>query len=104
MRWDCALCGPDPTRGHDRPLWTTQANRMRTLPVRIAIYGSGRGPDVRLQAQRVPLSPPWDALRLDHDDGDWDFTSAVEDTPQELYALWDSTIAPTSSGRRSTGW
>ena len=37
-------------------------------------------------------APPWDTAPWDADP-DWDFTSAADDTPDELYALWDSTIA-----------
>lgn len=37
-----------------------------------------------------PLGPPWDAI--DWNTSEWDFTSAADDSPEELYALWDSTI------------
>jgi hypothetical protein len=40
----------------------------------------------------APLGPPWDATDWDTDADDWDFTSAADDTPEQLYALWDSTI------------
>ncbi len=40
----------------------------------------------------APLGPPWDATDWDTDDDDWDFKSAVDDTPEQLYALWDSTV------------
>ena len=39
----------------------------------------------------APRSAPWDTAPWDADP-DWDFTSAADDTPDELYALWDSTI------------
>src|SRR5262249_2726225 len=39
----------------------------------------------------APPSAPWDTAPWDADP-DWDFTSAADDTPDELYALWDSTI------------
>ncbi len=35
-----------------------------------------------------PIGAPWDAADLDGDD-DWEFTSASDDTPEQLYALWD---------------
>jgi len=38
-----------------------------------------------------PMSAPWDTAPWDTDP-DWDFNSAADDTPEELYALWDSTI------------
>jgi len=38
-----------------------------------------------------PLGAPWDTAPWD-DDPDWDFTSAAHDTPDQLYALWDTTV------------
>jgi len=40
----------------------------------------------------APLSPPWNAVDWDTDDSDWDFNSAADDTPEQLYTLWDDTI------------
>jgi hypothetical protein len=40
----------------------------------------------------APLSPPFDAVDWNADTTDWDFTSAADDTPAELYALWDDTV------------
>jgi Protein of unknown function (DUF664) len=37
------------------------------------------------------MGPPWEATGWDGSD-DWEFTSAAEDTPRQLYALWDSAI------------
>jgi hypothetical protein len=37
------------------------------------------------------LGAPWDTADWDTDP-DWDFNSAAGDTPEQLYALWDSTI------------
>jgi hypothetical protein len=39
----------------------------------------------------APLSAPWDTVDWDADP-DWDFTSAADDTPERLYALWDDTV------------
>jgi len=67
----------------------------------------------------APLGAPWDST--DWDTGpDWDFNSAANDTPEELYAIWDSTVdrsrarlaaalagtrgTPTCSARPSTDW
>jgi hypothetical protein len=38
-----------------------------------------------------PIGAPWDATGWDGSD-DWDFTSAAEDTPEQLYALWDGAV------------
>jgi uncharacterized damage-inducible protein DinB len=39
----------------------------------------------------APLGAPWDAVDWDTDP-DWDFNSAADDTPEQLYALWDDTV------------
>ncbi len=40
-----------------------------------------------------PIGPPWDALRPDGSSDDWEFDTAVDDKPEELYALWDDAVA-----------
>jgi uncharacterized damage-inducible protein DinB len=40
----------------------------------------------------APMGEPWDSADWDADP-DWEFTSAAQDTPEQLYALWDETIA-----------
>jgi Protein of unknown function (DUF664) len=39
----------------------------------------------------APRSAPWDTAPW-NTDPDWDFTSAADDTPHELYAIWDDTV------------
>jgi Protein of unknown function (DUF664) len=39
----------------------------------------------------APLGPPWDTGDWAADP-DWDFTSAADDAPDELYALWDGAV------------
>jgi Protein of unknown function (DUF664) len=39
----------------------------------------------------APTGEPWDSADWGSDP-DWDFTSAVDDTPEQLYALWDTTV------------
>ncbi len=39
-----------------------------------------------------PMGAPWDANGWDDDD-DWEFHSAADDTPEQLYALWDGAVA-----------
>jgi hypothetical protein len=39
----------------------------------------------------APPGAPWDTAGWDTDP-DWDFNSAVDDTPEQLYALWDDTV------------
>lgn len=34
-----------------------------------------------------PLGPPWDAVDFDADPG-WEWRTAADDSPEELYALW----------------
>ena len=36
--------------------------------------------------------PPWDAVDWDSVDEDWVFTSAADETPEQLYALWDGAV------------
>ncbi|HEX6501363.1 MAG TPA: DUF664 domain-containing protein [Micromonosporaceae bacterium] len=38
-----------------------------------------------------PVGAPWDALGWDGSN-DWEFTSAADDTPEQLYALWDGAV------------
>jgi hypothetical protein len=38
------------------------------------------------------IGPPWDD-RDWSDDEDWDFASAEQDTPEQLYAIWDDQVA-----------
>jgi len=44
---------------------------------------------VKLSGQ--PSGAPWDAGDWDGDN-DWEFTSAANDSPEELYALWDGAV------------
>ena len=44
----------------------------------------------------TPVSPPWDTVDWDADP-DWDFTSAADDTPSQLYEIWDTTIVRTQA-------
>jgi hypothetical protein len=39
-----------------------------------------------------PLGAPWDAFGWDGSN-DWEFTSAADDTPEQLYAFWDEAVA-----------
>ena len=38
-----------------------------------------------------PAGPPWDDNGWDSDD-DWEFHSAADDSPEQLYALWDGAV------------
>lgn len=38
-----------------------------------------------------PMGGPWASFGWDGSD-DWDFESAADDTPEELYALWDGAV------------
>lgn len=43
-----------------------------------------------------PLGAPWDTMGGD-DSNDWEFTSAADDTPDQLYDLWDGAVARSRS-------
>jgi hypothetical protein len=45
----------------------------------------------RTKLSGEPLGAPWDAVGWDGSD-DWEFTSAADDTPEQLYALWDGAV------------
>ena len=49
----------------------------------------GGGVHVHDEAAREPLGPPWEAAGGEND---WEFISAVNDTPEQLYAYWDGTV------------
>jgi hypothetical protein len=38
-----------------------------------------------------PLGPPWDAVDFDADP-DWEWRTAADDSPEELYALWRGAV------------
>jgi len=39
-----------------------------------------------------PLGAPWTALGWDGSDDEWEFTTAMDDSPKQLYALWDDAV------------
>ncbi|WP_084957042.1 DUF664 domain-containing protein [Thermoactinospora rubra] len=39
-----------------------------------------------------PMGAPWDSFGQVTDDEDWPFTSAADDAPEQLYALWDGAV------------
>jgi Protein of unknown function (DUF664) len=39
-----------------------------------------------------PVGAPWDALGWDGSNDDWEFASAADDTPEQLYAVWDGAV------------
>jgi hypothetical protein len=48
-----------------------------------------------------PLGAPWTGLGWDGSDDEWEFTTAADDSPQELYALFDGAVGR-SRGRLSS--
>ena len=42
------------------------------------------------------MGPPWDTADWDADE-DWDWNSAAEDSPEQLYALWHDAVARSRS-------
>lgn len=43
-----------------------------------------------------PLGPPWDTADMETDP-DWEWHSAADDPPEQLYALWDGAVARSRS-------
>jgi uncharacterized damage-inducible protein DinB len=43
-----------------------------------------------------PLGAPWDAVDMEADP-DWEWRSAAEDSPQQLYTWWDEAVARSRS-------
>ena len=41
----------------------------------------------------APMPSPWDPSVWETEGDDWEFDSAAGDTPEELYALWDMSVA-----------
>ena len=39
----------------------------------------------------APIGAPWEGTDWDGD-SDWEFTSAADDSPEQLYALWDGAV------------
>jgi hypothetical protein len=40
-----------------------------------------------------PIGPPWDAVEVDFDaDPDWEWRTAADDSPEQLYALWRDAV------------
>jgi hypothetical protein len=40
-----------------------------------------------------PMPAPWDPLVWETEGPDWEFDSAANDSPEELYELWDTSVA-----------
>lgn len=83
--------------------WKVDGLDSAALQIRIGASSLSLGGLVkhlaRVEAQRfgpnlngTPLGSPWDGVDWDADP-DWDFDSAAHDTPEQLYALWDDTVA-----------
>jgi hypothetical protein len=44
-----------------------------------------------------PLGAPWVDIGWDGTDDEWEFTTARDDSPEQLYALWDDAVARSRS-------
>lgn len=40
-----------------------------------------------------PIGSPWDGIGWDGSDDEWEFTSSLDDSPEELYLLWNGAVA-----------
>lgn len=54
---------------------------------------------VRTKLRGEPLGEPWASFGWDGND-DWEFTSAADDTPEQLYALWDEAVERSGAALR----
>ena len=50
----------------------------------------------------APIGAPWEGADWDGDN-DWEFTSAADDTPEQLYDLWDGAVER-SRARLNAAW
>lgn len=50
-----------------------------------------------LKLSGEPMGAPWDSLGWDGADDEWEFTSALDDSPEDLRALWDGAVARSRS-------
>lgn len=39
-----------------------------------------------------PMGTPWDSLGWDGSDAEWEFTSALDDSPEQLLSLWSGAV------------
>ena len=47
----------------------------------------------RVKVLGAPMPTPWDLSVWETEGDDWEFDSAADDTPEELYELWDTSVA-----------
>lgn len=89
FRWKCADLDADGLDTRLGPSSLTLGGLLKHLAVQEE-YSS----TTKLAGE--PVGPPWESAGAgedDHDDGDWEFTSAADDTPEQLYAWWDEAVA-----------
>ncbi|TCN29661.1 uncharacterized protein DUF664 [Kribbella orskensis] len=82
--------GPAERSGHSIACWRL---RPRVRPVRSLPWSESTRRFFMLSTKLsgAPMATPWDTADWDGDP-DWDFNPAADDTPDQLYAIWDSTI------------
>src|SRR5579863_8654857 len=81
--WKCGKLGPDGTRARLEPSTMTLGGLLKHMAVVEDHIFS-----VRLLG--TAMHPPFDAVDWDSDP-DWEWRTALEDSPEELMAIWSET-------------
>ncbi len=89
LAWKCGGLDASGLRATLAPSSMTLGGLLKHLALVEEDYFSGR------LLGREP-GPPWDTVDWDADP-DWDWHSAAEDSPEQLYALWRDTVARSRS-------
>jgi hypothetical protein len=50
----------------------------------------------------APIGEPWEGTDWDGDN-DWEINSAADDTPEQLYNLWDGAVERSREAQRGPG-
>lgn len=86
LAWKCGELGEDGLRARLAPSAMTLGGLLKHL-ARVEDDMIARW----LHGQKK-LGPPWDEVDWD-DDEDWDWRSAEDDTPDQLYTVWREAVA-----------
>ena len=85
LAWKCGGLDAAGMRARLAPSAITLGGLLKHLALVEDDYFSGR-------LLGRPLSPPWDTVDWDSDP-DWEWRTAAEDSPEQLFALWQDAVA-----------